>query len=86
MDQERLNTEGAPPVPDGVGPDWAMFIQQQIQNVFQAAIPHMVQQIFWASNSSSFYTAAWWRNRGVNSQHVSRGIPPRQGTQGGETG
>ena len=30
MDQERLNTEGAPPVPDGVGPDWAMFIQQQI--------------------------------------------------------
>jgi hypothetical protein len=45
MDQERLNTEGAPPVPDGVGPDWAMFIQQQIQNVFQAAIPHMVQQI-----------------------------------------
>lgn len=45
MDQERLNTEGAPPVPDGVGPDWATFIQQQIQNVFQAAIPHMVQQI-----------------------------------------
>ena len=43
MDQERLNTEGAPLVPDGVGPDWAMFIQQQIQNVFQ--IPHMVQQI-----------------------------------------
>lgn len=45
MDQERLNTEGAPPVPNGVGPDWAMFIQQQIQNVFQAAIPHIVQQI-----------------------------------------
>ena len=42
MDQERLNTEGAPLVSDGVGPDWAMFIHQQIQNVFQAAIPHMV--------------------------------------------
>ena len=45
MDQERLNTEGVPLVPDGVGPDGARFIQQQIQNVFQAAIPHMVQQI-----------------------------------------
>jgi hypothetical protein len=45
MDQERLNTEGVPPVPNEAGPDWAMFIQQQVQNVFQAAIPHIVQQI-----------------------------------------
>jgi hypothetical protein len=45
MDQGRFNAEGAPPVPEGMGSDWATFIQQQIQNVFQAAIPHMVQQI-----------------------------------------
>ena len=45
MDQGRLNAEGVPSVPEVIGSDWAIFIQQHIQNVFQAAIPHMVQQI-----------------------------------------
>ena len=32
-------------MPEGAGPDLAAFIQQQIQHVFQATIPHIVQQI-----------------------------------------
>ena len=32
-------------MPEGVGSELASFIQQQIQNVFQAAIPHLVQEL-----------------------------------------
>ena len=43
MEQGRLNMEGPLAVPEGM--DWAMFIEQRIQNVLQAALPHMVQQM-----------------------------------------
>lgn len=44
MDQSGLDGEGSGlAVPEGAGPDLAAFIQQQIQYVFQAAIPHIVQ-------------------------------------------
>lgn len=33
------------PVPETVGSEFTSFIQQQIQSVFQSAIPHLVQQI-----------------------------------------
>lgn len=45
MDQERSAAGTGQPVPEGMGSEWVAFIQQQVQNVFQAAIPHIVQQI-----------------------------------------
>lgn len=45
MAQERSNEEAAQSLPEGLGPEWVNFIQQQVQAVFQAAIPHIVQQI-----------------------------------------
>lgn len=46
MDGSGIAGEGSGlAVPEGAIPDLATFIQQQIQNVFQAAIPHIVQQI-----------------------------------------
>lgn len=45
---ERENPEekiGGLSLADGLGSELATFIQQQIQAVFQAAIPHLVQQI-----------------------------------------
>lgn len=45
MDPERSAVDAGPPTPEGIGSEWAAFIQQQIQLVFQAAIPHIVQQI-----------------------------------------
>lgn len=47
MDPERLAAEEGTPVPEGMGPgpEWAPFIQQQIQLALQAALPHIVQQI-----------------------------------------
>lgn len=32
-------------MPETIGPEWAEFIQRQIEMVFQSAIPHMVYQI-----------------------------------------
>lgn len=46
MEQEQLGMEpGSIAAPEGVGSEWAAFIQQQVQTVMQAAIPHLVQQI-----------------------------------------
>lgn len=36
---------GSLPIPEEVGSEWTALIQQQVQNVLQAAIPHIVQQI-----------------------------------------
>ena len=45
MEQEGLAADPELPTPEGLGLEWAIFIQQQVQSVFQAAIPHIVQQI-----------------------------------------
>ena len=45
MEQEGLAAHPELPAPEGLGLEWPTFIQQQVQPVFQAAIPHMVQQI-----------------------------------------
>lgn len=45
MDRERSEGGREPRVPPEIGSEWAEFIQQQIQIVFQSALPHMVQQI-----------------------------------------
>ena len=45
MDSEGVVELGGLPMHGEVGPDWAALIQQQVQNVLQAAIPHIVQQI-----------------------------------------
>ena len=45
MEQERLGADPELPALKGLGLEWATFIQQQVQSVFQATIPHMVQQI-----------------------------------------
>ena len=46
MDQVGLAVGGGPSGMEGLRFEWAAFIQQQIQLVFQAAIPHIVQQIY----------------------------------------
>ena len=45
MDSAGPAAGGGPSGIEGLGSEWAAFIQQQIQSVFQAAVPHMVQQI-----------------------------------------
>ena len=45
MDSAGPAAGGGPPGIEGSGSEWAAFIQQQIQSVFQAAVLHMVQQI-----------------------------------------
>ena len=46
MAQERQDGNcGNPPMPREIGSKWTTFIQHQIQTMFQAAIPHIVQQI-----------------------------------------
>ena len=45
MDSAGPAAGGGPPGIEGSGSEWTAFIQQQIQSVFQAAVPHMVQQI-----------------------------------------
>ena len=45
MDSAGSAVGRGPPGIEGSGSEWAAFIQQQIQSVFQAAVPHMVQQI-----------------------------------------
>ena len=45
MDSVGPAAGGGPPGIEDSGSEWAAFIQQQIQSVFQAAILHMVQQI-----------------------------------------
>ena len=42
MSQERSNEEAAQSVPEGLGSEWVKFIQQQVQVVFETAIPHIV--------------------------------------------
>ena len=43
MDSVELAIGGGPSGIEGSGSEWVAFIQQQIQLVFQAAVPHMVQ-------------------------------------------
>ena len=43
MDSIGPTAGGGPLGIEGSGSEWAAFIQQQIQSVFQAAVPHMVQ-------------------------------------------
>ena len=45
MNHEDSVVDTNSPVMEGVGPDWAAFIQQQIQSAFHATMPHLVQQI-----------------------------------------
>jgi len=45
MDREESGASMGPSVPEGLGVDWAMFIQQQVQSVFREAIPQIVQQL-----------------------------------------
>ena len=45
MEQEGLAADPELPALEGLGLEWTTFIQQQVQSVFQAAIPHIVQQI-----------------------------------------
>jgi Retrotransposon gag protein len=45
MDQQAVVEPESLPTSGEVGPDWAAFIQQQVQHVLQAAIPHIVRQI-----------------------------------------
>lgn len=45
MDREGSGEGAGQPLPEGMESEWATFIQQQVQVVFQTAIPHIVQQI-----------------------------------------
>jgi len=45
MDWERLVEPGKLLMPKKVGPDWAALIQQHVQTLLQAALPHLVQQV-----------------------------------------
>lgn len=43
MEQGTLNMEGALPMPEEM--DWAIFIKQCTQNLFQTTLLYMVQQM-----------------------------------------
>lgn len=45
MERKRPEVGGGSRVPAEIGSEWIEFIQQQIQSMFQSALPHMVQQI-----------------------------------------
>lgn len=45
MERERPELGGGSRIPAEIGSEWTEFIQQQIQTVFQSALPHMVHQI-----------------------------------------
>ena len=44
MERERSPRNLGPPLPERTRFNWAAFIQQQVQTIFQAAVPHIVQQ------------------------------------------
>lgn len=45
MDRESSEEGIVQPLPEGMRSELVAFIQQQVQTVFQIAIPHIVQQI-----------------------------------------
>jgi len=46
MEGERPGLDsGNIPIPAGTGAEWAAFVQQQVQTVLQAALPHFIQQV-----------------------------------------
>lgn len=82
MDRSGVDGEGTGFAgPEGAGSDLTAFIQQQIQNVFQAAVPHIVQQISDRTSMVSQQPALSEANRLDN--QVRRNV---QGTREFESG
>jgi len=82
MEQGRTDVgQGPQQVPEEIGAGWAEFIQQQIQSVFQAALPHLVQQISERAAASSTQASPFATNQGGDRelQRVSKFEDGRSG-------